>query len=229
MDNSNEIISARQSAELCQACGICCTGAFFSHVNLTPEEATALDGTQIKTYIGKKGKPVFDQPCVALSGTSCSIYEKRPGACRAFLCGLTRGVLNGTTDLETALDTVSRMKALIAWLLDNVPDDFKGREPVGQTPLVAAKEQYSAENVFAAWRGGDNKAEAVEAVRAKTLWQLLNDLHRHFSKKQESSALTPADSQYITNAFAFAKLRDRQFAETKLLRKYSQLVQQFSA
>ncbi|WP_262693124.1 YkgJ family cysteine cluster protein [Kordiimonas aquimaris] len=213
------ILSAKQSGELCQACGVCCTGAFFSHVNVAEKEVDRLSGTLIKTYTGKKGKPVFDQPCPALCGTSCSIYDKRPGSCRAFLCKLTRNVLNGQADLEAALETVTELKALTVWLRANAPAQVL--EPMKSTSSL----QQSAEHTLAVWQG---KTEAENASSSsKALLVMLTNLHVYYSRKQHNAALTEQDKEYITNAFAFAKLCDREFAETSLLRKYAQLVQRF--
>lgn len=224
-NNAAEIISAQHSAQLCQACGMCCTGALFSHVNITQKEAEALKGTVIETYPGKNNKPVFAQPCLALSGTSCTIYDKRPGSCRAFLCDLTRNVMNGRTDIAAAHEAVSEMKVLMAWLIDNVPPDTHA------PPSNASTEMRSrVERIFKAWQNSENdKQDGTAEVSASTkgLWRLLTELEPRFSKNQANEALSAAEKEYITHAFAFAKLCDRVFTKTILLRKYGQLVQQF--
>ena len=214
-DYAHEILSAQQSAQLCQACGICCTGAFFSHVNITKKEVEALEGTMIKTIVDTKGKPVFAQPCPALEGTSCSIYEKRPGSCRSFLCDLTRDVLNGRTDYGTALEAVDELKMLTTWLVKHAP----GRAGKRQAP---ADIKAAVEGIFSAWRktSGDNVA-AGDTRPPKALMLLLRELEKQFWLKQNEGTLTAEDREYITNAFAFTKLCDRLFTKNPLLRKYA--------
>lgn len=219
-DADQVILSAKQSGELCQACGVCCTGAFFSHVNVAEKEVARLNGTSITTYTGKKDKPVFDQPCPALSGTSCSIYDKRPGSCRSFLCALTRKVLNGQVDFDTAIATVTELKAITEWLRTNAPTDML--ESIERSP----SQPQSAEHTLAAWQG--KMADANTTPSSKALLVILTKLHAYYSRKHNNAALTEQDKEYITNAFAFAKLCDREFTETSLLRKYAQLVQGFS-
>ncbi len=222
--SNSALLSAQQSAELCQACGICCTGAFFSHVTVSSKEAEILKSTAIETHVNKKEKIVFDQPCFALSGTSCSIYDKRPGSCRAFLCKLTRNVLTGETELDSALGTVAELKALTAWLVANAPLDMIKHELNPST-----NKPDSIDKTLTAWhnlksKAGGNTAPEVRA-RSLGLLQVLMGLYFRFEQKQNTAELSEQDVDYITNAFAFAKLCDRYFEKSRLLRKYAQLIQ----
>ena len=217
-------LSAQQSTELCVACGVCCTGSLFSHVIVSEKEAAVLKNTVIKTHINKKGKIVFDQPCPALSGTSCSIYEKRPGSCRAFLCKLTRNVLNGETQLDSALETVAELKAVSAWLIENTPVDM-----IKPQANPSTQQPQSIDGALSAWQklkneGGDITEEAVR-TNSLGLLQVLMGLYFRFEQRQRTSGLSEQDVEYITNAFAFAKLCDRFFEKSRLLRKYAQLLQ----
>ena len=223
-NGNNAALSAQQSADLCQACGICCTGAFFSHVIVSAKEAEALKGTAIKTYENKKDKIVFDQPCAALSGTSCSIYNKRPGSCRAFLCKLTRNVLTGETELDSALEIVAELKTVSAWLVDNTPMDM-----IKHQLNPSTIKPHSIDRTLTAWQklkneGGDIAAEEVRA-NSLGLLQVLMGLYFRFEQKQNAGELSEQDVDYLTNAFAFAKLCDRYFEKSRLLRKYAQLIQ----
>jgi len=225
-NNHQDILSAQHSAQLCQACGICCNGTLFSYVDITQKEAQTLKSTPLKIYPNKKGKPSFGQSCRALSGTSCSIYDKRPYVCRTYLCALTRNVLNGRTDLKSALDIVSDMKTKSAWLLKNLPTDMLRK----QTDLPG-KKQYSVESVLALWQINKNEKQKSDSPEMseppKALWSFLNKLHRSFAEKQGKAELTAKDKEYIASAFAFAKLCDRLFERTALLRKYAELIQRF--
>lgn len=217
-------LSALHSSQLCQACGVCCTGAFFSHVTVTTKEAETLKSTAIKTHVNKKEKTVFDQPCVALSGTSCSIYDKRPGACRAFLCKLTRSVLTGETEFDSALETVGELKALTTWLTENAPMDMVQSEQNSSATM-----SESVDKTRAAWNAmmRDAEGNAAPDARARSLGllQLLMGLYFKFEQKQNTADLSEEDKAYIIQAFAFAKLCDRYFEKSRLLRKYAQLIQ----
>lgn len=219
-DTSLDILSAKQSARLCQQCGVCCTGAFFSHVNLTDTDVARLKGTPVKTYTDSKDKPVFDQPCPVLSGTSCSIYDKRPGSCRSYLCKLTRNVLNGQVAYETAVDSVSELKALAIWLHANVPVPA---QKVGKNTSV--QKRLSPTAILGAWQGKPDGVKTVPSPKALSV--MLTNLLLYFTKQQNEAALSEQEKNYIAKAFAFAKLCDREFEKTSLLREYSQLVQRF--
>ncbi|NVJ97929.1 MAG: YkgJ family cysteine cluster protein [Alphaproteobacteria bacterium] len=217
-----EMLSAQQSSRLCQACGQCCTGVLASYVNISAKEASALKGTPIKPYVNDKEKLVFDQPCPAFSGGGCSIYDKRPGVCRSFLCDLTRGVMNGSTAFEEAMDRVAALRAQADWLRAHVPADMPARPR-----QAGGKPAKSGRGILAAWRQDGDEAGADASDHPKSLWLLLGDLHAHFTRKQHKGDLDAADKAYIARAFAFAKLCDHYFEKTPHLRKYAELVQRF--
>ncbi len=218
-DVAQVLLSAQHSAQLCQACGICCNGSLFSHVDIGTREAAALKGTSVKPLLNKKGKPVFGLPCSALSGTSCSIYAKRPGVCQTYLCALTRSVLNEGTDLESALGVVADIKTRRLWLLEHAPTEL-----LKPQPLPSQSKQFSAQNILSAWQtrvGGGDMSLPVP----KGLWLLLSKLHPCFAEKQSKEGLSTGDKEFIARAFAYTKICDRLFEKTSLLRKYAELVQ----
>ncbi len=219
------LLSARHSAELCQACGICCNGSLFSFVDINEAEAVALKGSPVKVLANKKGKPVFGLPCSALSGSSCSIYEKRPGVCRSYLCALTRRVLNEDVEYSEALDVVTDIKERRLWLLDNAPTDL-----LKPALSVSSEKEQSAQSIFSAWRASKtetaNTSEPILPV-PRGLWLLLSKLQPCFVKKQKVGKLTLEDKEFIAMAFAYVKICDRLFEKTSLLRKYAELVQRF--
>ncbi|MBL8939154.1 MAG: YkgJ family cysteine cluster protein [Archangium sp.] len=67
---------------LCLSCGLCCDGTLFSTVPLEAGEASRLKG---KVSL-KRGGASMTQPCRALEGVSCRVYEERPATCRRFRC-----------------------------------------------------------------------------------------------------------------------------------------------
>lgn len=224
-DAKASILSAQHSAELCQACGLCCNGALFSFVDITEAEAAALHDTPVKVLANKKGKPVFGLPCSALSGSSCMIYQQRPGVCRSYFCALTRRVLNEHVEYRKALDVVVDMKERRLWLLENAPTDLlKPALPVSD------KKEQSVQSIFSAWRAGKNEAGKTKEPTLpvpRGLWLLLSKLHPCLAKKQKTGDLTTEDKEFIARAFVYAKICDRLFEKTSLLRKYAELVQRF--
>ena len=94
-------------SDLCKACGLCCDGSLFGRGTLEPDEVPM--ARKLRLVVVGNGKS-FEQPCSALAGRSCSVYDARPLACRAFECVLyTR-----STPLEERVAIVTRTRALLA-------------------------------------------------------------------------------------------------------------------
>jgi len=101
-------------SEVCLSCGLCCTGAIFSHAKLSDADKQILgeagaipkDGT----YTGDR----LHLPCTFLSGTACTIYERgRPEICGEYLCKLVREVENGKTTLDEAKQITAQARQLL--------------------------------------------------------------------------------------------------------------------
>lgn len=102
-------------SELCLDCGLCCDGTLFRQVKITESERAAL----ITLGIGvgaKKGAPVMPLPCGKLNGKCCTIYEARPGGCRAFVCALGTKLTRKEVTLDEAKAHVREMQARLAVL-----------------------------------------------------------------------------------------------------------------
>lgn len=69
-----------QTTALCLSCGLCCDGTLFRYVPLEPKEARRLAGRVTPCEGG------MEQPCRALDGVHCTVYDDRPTTCRAFRC-----------------------------------------------------------------------------------------------------------------------------------------------
>lgn len=99
---------------LCERCGLCCNGTLFHRVVLSEEEGRALASEPaIRLEIGEGGRTFLSQPCGALVGRSCSIYERRPRSCRVFDCKVLEGKAAGTWTTEQADDIVEEALRLI--------------------------------------------------------------------------------------------------------------------
>lgn len=109
---------------LCTQCGICCDGTLFSRVPLTPAEAATLTSVGIEVKQRKNKQWALPLGCEALSGCRCTIYESRPGSCRAFKCTLLLALERGETDLPGAMEIVARAKELRRKAVDRELDAY---------------------------------------------------------------------------------------------------------
>jgi Fe-S-cluster containining protein len=97
---------------------LCCNGVIFADVELQSGdnaarlEAAGLPLSGLKGLASGGSKPrssrklKFPQPCAAFDGCRCRIYSERPVYCRGFECLLLGNVLEGRTQMSTALKTV---------------------------------------------------------------------------------------------------------------------------
>ena len=97
---------------LCTRCGLCCDGSLFADVELAgAHEAAGLEVMGLAIEEGDRdGVHLLLQPCRALKGTRCSIYEHRPGCCRTFECRLLQEVRRGAVSVEEALGKIAEAK-----------------------------------------------------------------------------------------------------------------------
>lgn len=102
---------------LCLSCGICCDGTLYGSVVLEPAERERVERVGLRVLVsvrqGQEPELTMPQPCSALRGVLCSVYEDRPASCARYECSLRRGVAAGAP-LAEALVTVGRMHELLA-------------------------------------------------------------------------------------------------------------------
>lgn len=99
---------------LCLACGLCCDGALFDHVQLGPrDDAHKLKALGLPVRTARGATPVlrFRQPCAALcADRTCRLYAERPGQCRDFECGVFKDAQAGRIGFSAALRMVKQMR-----------------------------------------------------------------------------------------------------------------------
>jgi Fe-S-cluster containining protein len=105
---NDSTLSARSVTEqLCLKCGLCCDGTIFAGVELQPgDDAKLLRALGLPIPSSRK----FGQPCNALAGCRCQIYEARPKHCRQFECLLFNNVISRQTKPAAALRVIQRAK-----------------------------------------------------------------------------------------------------------------------
>lgn len=106
-------IGDEDSSAICASCGFCCDATLFDQSEVAPSETkeflVQLGLIPVDNPAGAVRR--FQQPCAQFAG-SCSIYPKRPLACKAFRCGLLRSVDRGKYTVAEARQIVLETKAL---------------------------------------------------------------------------------------------------------------------
>ncbi len=133
--------SASLASQLCQACGLCCTGHLFAWTKLRPAELNPSENLGLTVFKEDPTQRGFSQPCPLWQGV-CSIYTQKeyPHACKNYKCKLLKELIKEETDLTSALELINQSKSLI--------NEVKGLLPESQNPnfrerLVAELEQPS--------------------------------------------------------------------------------------
>jgi len=99
---------------LCTRCGLCCDGSLFADVELAGRsEATRLEAMGLEIEDEDSGGALLLQPCAALQGKRCAIYEHRPKCCRTFECRLLQDVRRGVVDVERAKAQIAEVQKRI--------------------------------------------------------------------------------------------------------------------
>lgn len=136
---------ASPSTSLCLSCGLCCDGTLFDHAPVTAEEAERLRGTRVILGTDSEKKPVLRQPCGALNGKCCTVYDSRPKTCRSFRCLVLRAVEDGSLSLDEGKARIESLKAFAQ----------EAGLSIQNGPLLK-------QVVFLAWRG--TRSDALERV-----------------------------------------------------------------
>lgn len=114
-------------SNLCQSCGLCCDGTLFAFVPLkTAEEEATARSLSLPLFERDNGVCAFSQPCQMLKGASCAAYEKRPEACRKFICNLYAAVAENEVDVYDALEVIDQAHEKLADLAVTFDLEAKG-------------------------------------------------------------------------------------------------------
>jgi len=157
---------------LCTRCGLCCDGSLFADVELAGRaEATRMEAMGLEIEDDDTGGAQLLQPCVALQGRRCAIYEHRPECCQTFECRLLQDVRRGVVGVERAkehiaeaLKRIGRVKGLLAHRGQHV-----GRLPLGESCAEElAKDTHANPEVNRKRAELEAAMSAVEALIRKT-------------------------------------------------------------
>ena len=135
--------------DLCVSCNLCCSGAIFARLAITPQEQVQMpDGP---TYFESEGGLRMALPCPKLGADGrCGCYEVRPQTCQTYNCKLSKSVNAGDTAFEDAQVIVedikrvhSRAVFLAAKAMAEAPDQYEGQR-IGQVFRALKKRQSEA-------------------------------------------------------------------------------------
>ena len=132
---------------LCTRCGLCCDGSLFADVELAGRaEATRMEAMGMEIEDDDPGGAQLLQPCVALQGRRCAIYEHRPECCRTFECRLLQDVRRGTVGVERAREQIAETLTRIARVKDLLAQLGRHDErlPLGESCAEALAEDTDA-------------------------------------------------------------------------------------
>lgn len=164
--------SANMIDQLCTQCGLCCDGTLFADVELEDEsEEAVLESMGLA--IDTDGPPVLLQPCMALDGTRCTVYEHRPGCCRTFECRLLQRVQRRQITPEDALRRVAEARSLAVELNTLC---LEAGEVAEELPL----KERAIEVLAGPIEVGDDQAGSLRTKIASTMDALGQHIHEHF-------------------------------------------------
>ena len=164
MPHPSESAAPPDAARLCLDCGLCCNGVLFDRVYLQRGDIPkALTSQGLKI---KKGQ-WFNQPCTALCGTLCRLYQDRPARCRLFECRQFQQVAAGLISYESAADRIRSVKIQLAELENLLAGCGGGnvRKPLAQRYATVVEASLSG---------------IVNPVLTAAMAQLQADLNAHF-------------------------------------------------
>jgi Fe-S-cluster containining protein len=100
--------------QLCLACGLCCDGTLFDHVQLGPDDdAKKLKALGLPVAVTRTQTPLtrFRQPCAALcADRTCRLYPDRPQQCRDFECVVYKEAKAGRISFAAALRQIKKAR-----------------------------------------------------------------------------------------------------------------------
>ena len=111
MMSPEETIAA--ASRLCTACGMCCDGTMFQIVRMQPGDSPAELGKLGLKVRCREGEFFMEQPCSALKGMKCTVYEKRPTRCRLFHCQQLIRVESGDAQEAEAMSMIVETRELV--------------------------------------------------------------------------------------------------------------------
>jgi len=150
-------VSIAEANALCTQCGLCCDGTFYGSVVIESGEQPRLERVGLR-LVQDDGAAVMRQPCSALRGCLCAVYEERPTACAGYECSLRKKLAADGCSKDDALATVMKMRELLA----TVRTGFDCPESMSIWERILAMEEPTTPEEAAA--AAEKYGEAIRAV-----------------------------------------------------------------
>jgi Fe-S-cluster containining protein len=107
--------SKKDDSALCLACGLCCDGSLFADVELSNRvEADNMECLGLEVEEGDLTEHLLLQPCRALKGRCCQIYDYRPRVCRQFACKVLLDYQTGSLTKEEAMKIIRKARKMLS-------------------------------------------------------------------------------------------------------------------
>lgn len=161
------------ASDICVSCGLCCNGALFDYGELEEQEweQASLAGLSVSRV---NERPRFQIPCTRLVDKVCTVYEARPGTCRAYRCQLLKRFDAGELTAPDASGKIEEAQALIARIKALLPEGMD---------LATARSQWAKTHKAAPATAGE--AAAATPQLTLLLFMLNRLLDRHFRKAHQ--------------------------------------------
>lgn len=144
------------AAVLCTTCGLCCTGYFYTYVNLETKDVENIQTVVKRVLISGKDNQILRLPCQFWIN-QCTIYDHRPVICSKYQCKLLKAVEAESFSLKNALTVIEQAKAMIAEidsLLPALPDTGFRQQLVGYVKALEDKVENSTQDTILRLKAG---------------------------------------------------------------------------
>lgn len=113
------------------------------YVVLKATEVDVANRLGLHPYSKNGSEHRFRQPCPCHDGKNCTIYVKRPNACRIYECKLLRAYTDGTKSFEASRALIVQAKELISSIKRHIGEDRDSAKSIWQQVEDFAKERGS--------------------------------------------------------------------------------------
>lgn len=157
----------------------------FESVDLFAGDAVSVLSSARAVFVQRPDSVRMRQPCAALEGSRCSVYEQRPAACRQFECKVLVGHRRGDLSLEQARSLIDR--ALTA------SRDLRPR-------LEALLPEPSGLSDLARLAGLATEPRPVQHVNRRSFPLLLADVRADLARRPDGDAVGEQHDQLLAAA-----------------------------
>ena len=171
---------ASKGSQLCLSCGLCCQGLLRDHAPLETGETELATQLGLPVHLEDSDSQAFSLPCPLYKDNRCSVYPKRPRACREYQCDILKKFLQGMISFEQSIVLVKSAKQLMSAI----------RQRIGIGDPSKRIWEHIAD--FLDRQGNDKNSEEVRRANAELLLdeKQLAFICRHFEMNNSIVAAT---------------------------------------